>query len=75
MRFRIGEIYRYARPADTSPSHVDGLPNFHYLVHSKGMPRIQMERGIAAPARTKGPDGHRVAAFFLSSNHHKRGTL
>ena len=75
MRFRIGEIYRYARPADTSPSHVDGLSNFHYLVHSEGMPRIQMERGIAAPARTKGPDGDRVAAFFLSSNHHKRGTL
>jgi hypothetical protein len=75
MRFRIGEVYRYARPADSSLSRVDDLPNFHFIVRMEGMPRIQLERGIAAPARTRGPDGDRVAAFFLSSNHHKRGSL
>ncbi|MDX5376220.1 MAG: restriction endonuclease [Halomonas sp.] len=75
MRFRIGEFYRYAKPADAKPSHVDGLPNFHFIMRTEGMPQIQMERGIAAPARTRAPDGDRVAAFFLSSSYNKRGSF
>src|SRR5687768_18160308 len=74
MRFRIGEIYRYARPADPGPATVDGLPNFHFITRMEGLPQLQMERGIAAPAKTSAPDGERVAAFFLSSNFHKRGS-
>lgn len=75
MRFRIGEIYRYARPANATASHFDGVANFHHVVHMEGMPKIQLERGISAPARTRGSDGDRTAVFLLSSNHNKRGSL
>lgn len=74
MQFRIGDLYRYAKPADPTVPMVDGLPNFHFITHLQGMPQLQLERGISAPAKTVAPDGERVAAFLLSSNFHKRGS-
>jgi hypothetical protein len=74
-RFRMGEIYRYARPAMEAQPVVDGLANFHFVTHLPGLARLQLERGISAPAQTDASDGQRVAAVLLSSNAHKRGSI
>ncbi|MCC4610963.1 restriction endonuclease [Xanthomonas campestris pv. esculenti] len=74
-RFRMGELYRYARPALPDETLIDGLPNFHHVVSVQGMPTLQLERGINAPSATRAADGERLAVVLLSSNEHKRGSV
>lgn len=74
-RFRVGSIYRYARPALPGAPTIDGLPNFHYVVSIDGAPSLQLERGINAPAITKAIDGARLAGILLSSNQNKLGSI
>ena len=74
-RFRMGHLYRYPRGIGAEVPEVDGLPNFHYVVSMDGMPTLQLERGINAPAATTGADGVRVAAILLSSNENKLGSV
>ena len=50
-RFRMGQLYRYAKPASPGLPDIDGIPNFHYIVASDGSPTLQLERGINAPSR------------------------
>ena len=50
-RFRMGQLYRYARPASPGLPDIDSIPNFHYIVASDGSPTLQLERGINAPSR------------------------
>lgn len=73
-RFRMGELYRYARPTLPEEPVIDGLPNFHYVVADPGQPTLQLERGINAPSATRAVDGERLAVILLSSNEHKRGS-
>lgn len=73
--FRIGHLYRYAKPASPDEPVVDGLPNFHYIVSMKGFPTLQLERGINSPAATVAIDGERVCAILLSSNENKLGSI
>jgi len=70
-RFRMGQLYRYPRPAQVDTPQIDGLPNFYYVVASPGSPSLQLERGINAPSATRAPDGERLAVILLSSNEHK----
>lgn len=73
-RFRMGELYRYARPALPEQPMIDGLHNFHHIVDDPGYPTLQLERGINAPRPTKAVDAERLAIILLSSNEHKRGS-
>ena len=38
-RFRMGQLYRYPRPALPGLPDIDGIPNFHYIVASDGSPK------------------------------------
>ncbi|TAA23281.1 restriction endonuclease [Pseudoxanthomonas winnipegensis] len=73
-RFRMGQLYRYARPASPGTPDIDGIPNFHYVVASEGAPTLQLERGINAPSATRAIDGERLAVVLLSSNENKFGS-
>jgi hypothetical protein len=73
-RFRMGELYRYARPALPELPKIDGLHNFHHIVADPPHSTLQLERGINAPSSTKAVDGERLAVILLSSNEHKRGS-
>lgn len=74
-RFRIGHLYRYSRTASADDAMVDGLQNFHYVVSMPGLPTLQLERGINAPAATRAADGERLSAVLLSSNANKLGSI
>jgi hypothetical protein len=74
-RFRMGSIYRYAKPAAPAIESVDGIPNFHAVVSMNGLPTLQLERGINAPALTRAVDGDRVSVILLSSNENKLGSV
>lgn len=74
-RFRMGELYRYARPALPEVLEIDGISNFHYVVAAPGSPSLQLERRINAPSVTRAIDGDRVAVVLLASNEHKRGSM
>ena len=58
-RFRMGHLYRYARPANPDAPFVDGIPNFHYAVAMQGFATLQLEKGINAPVTTRAVDGER----------------
>lgn len=73
-RFRMGQLYRYPRPALPGLPDIDGIPNFHYIVASDGSPTLQLERGINAPSVTRAADGDRLAVVLLSSNENKLGS-
>lgn len=73
-RFRMGQLYRYARPASPSAPDIDGIPNFHYIVAAEGSPTLQLERGINTPSPTRAVDGDRLAVVLLSSNENKLGS-
>jgi hypothetical protein len=73
--FRVGHLYRYARPGLPDEPVLDGIPNFHHIVSMPGFPTIQLERGINTPAATRSVDGERVCAIFLSSNENKLGSI
>lgn len=74
-RFRMGHFYRYPKPALPGMETVDGIPNFYYVVSMEGMPTLQLESGINAPATTKAVDGERLCAILLSSNENKLGSI
>ncbi|MCD7097848.1 restriction endonuclease [Stenotrophomonas sp. MMGLT7] len=74
-RFRMGELYRYARPPLPELPEVDGISNFHHVVAAQGFPRLQLERGINAPSSTLAVDGERLSVVLLSSNENKRGSV
>ncbi len=73
--FRIGHLYRYARPASPDEPVVDGIPNFHHLVSMRDLPTLQLEKGINPPAVTRAIDGERLSVILLSSNSNKLGTV
>lgn len=73
--FRIGTLYRYARPNAPDVPILDGIPNFYYVVSMAGMPTFQLERGINVPAPTRAIDGERVSVILLSSNENKLGSV
>lgn len=74
-RFRIGHLYRYAKPASPGDEVVDGIPNFHYVVSMPGLPTLQLEKGINPPAATRAVDGERLSVLLLSSNENKLGSI
>jgi len=73
-RFRMGHLYRYARPANPDAPFVDGIPNFHYAVAMQGFATLQLEKGINAPVTTRAVDGERLSVLLLSSNTNKLGS-
>jgi len=75
QRFRVGSLYRYSRKGSPEKATLDGIPNFHYVVAMQGMPTLQLERGINAPAATRAIDGERVSVILLSSNANKLGSV
>ena len=72
-RFRMGQLYRYAKPASPGLPDIDGIPNFHYIVASDDSPTLQLERGINAPSATRAVDGDRLAVVLLSLLADKNG--
>ena len=74
-RFRMGHLYRYARPANPDAPVVDGIPNFHYAVSMQGFATLQLEKGINAPVATRAVDGERLSVLLLSSNANKLGSV
>ena len=73
-RFRMGRMYRYAKPALPEQPVSDGFGNFHHIVAHAGYASLQLERGINAPTATKAVDGERLAVVLLSSNEFKMGS-
>lgn len=73
-QFRMGHLYRYAKPASPEQMAVDGIPNFHYIVSMHKLPTLQLEKGINTPTATRAVDGERLSALLLSSNPNKLGS-
>src|SRR5690606_39184153 len=73
--FRMGEVYRYPRPALPDLPTVDGIPNFHHIVSAPGLASLQLEKGINSPSATRAVDGERLAAVLLQSSVHKHGSI
>jgi hypothetical protein len=71
----MGRVYRYARGGDAETAEVGGLPNFYFVTHMPGFPKLLLERGISWPRETEAPGGKRFAAILLSSNRNKHGSV
>jgi hypothetical protein len=70
----VGEVYRYARPYDSSPSVVDELPNYFYRTHTSGENFPLLESGINPIASVKVGNLERLPAILISSSPHKIGS-
>src|SRR5690348_3794467 len=70
----MGRVYRYPRIGDPKVAEIGGLPNFYFVTHMPGLPKLQLERGISCPRATEAPGGKRIAAILLSSNRNKHGS-
>ncbi|RZU73633.1 hypothetical protein EV384_2050 [Micromonospora kangleipakensis] len=72
---RTHDILRYARDASPHEETLDGYLNYYFVTSSPdgSLPRIQLERGINAPANVHGPDGVRRPVVALRSSPWKAG--
>lgn len=72
---RTHEILRYARDVSSFEETLDGYLNYYFLMASpdSGLPRVQLERGINAPAIVRGLDGARRPVIALRSSPWKAG--
>ncbi|MEU5722737.1 hypothetical protein ABZ783_13040 [Micromonospora sp. NPDC047738] len=72
---RTNEILRYARDASPLEERLDGYLNYYFVMSSscRSLPRLQLERGINAPATVQGPDGARRPVVALRSSPWKAG--
>ena len=75
-KLSIGEIYRYAANSSPDDPYIDGLPNFFYRTAMPGMPRAQLDKGIAPIGRIKASHGveSRSPAILISSTIHNKGS-
>jgi hypothetical protein len=71
---RVGEVYRYARPYDSSSAVIDGLPNYFYCTHTSGMTMPLLESGINPIAKVEFEGVVRLPAILISSSPHKIGS-
>jgi hypothetical protein len=72
--FKIGRVYRYARPYSATSPQIDGLPNFFFHAGSSGQTLPTLERGINSTRVIPCPDGNRRMAILISSSPHKVGS-
>jgi len=72
---RTHDTLRYAREASAFEKMWDGYLNYYHVMAPPGssLPRIQLERGINAPAIVHGPDGARRPVVALRSSPWKAG--
>ncbi|MER7457516.1 hypothetical protein [Micromonospora sp. NPDC126480] len=72
---RTNDILRYARDASPLDETLDGYLNYYFVTSSpdSSLPRIQLERGINAPANVHASDGKRRPVVALRSSPWKAG--
>jgi len=72
---RTHDVLRYARDVNSSEETLDGYLNYYFVMASQdgSLPRIQLERGINAPATVHGLDGVRRPVIALRSSPWKAG--
>lgn len=69
----IGEVLRYTKPnAQDTLTHT--YRNF-WRLQSRGLPLVQLERGINSPADVTGPDSTRMPVLALRSSPDKAGSV
>lgn len=69
----IGEVLRYTKPsAQDTLTH--SYRNFWEL-QSRGLPLVQLERGINSPEKVPAPDGARMPVLALRSSPDKAGSV
>ena len=73
-KLRIGELFRYARPYNSSPPIIDDLQNHFFVTSSPGQPHALLESGINSIGNIKAPDGSRRPAILIRSSPHKIGS-
>jgi len=71
---KIGDAYRYARPYNSVPDLVDGLPNYFHATHLPGATMALLERGINPIKAVQATEGKRIPAILISSSPHKHGS-
>lgn len=74
--FRMGTTYRYSADDRRQEPVVDGLPNFFYVVDVEGLPRVQLDKGIAPIGKIPSSQGvqSRTPAILISSTIHNKGS-
>ncbi len=73
-KLKIGEIFRYARPYNSSPSEIDYLWNHFFVTSSPGLPHALLDKGINQIGNVLAPDGYRCPAILIRSSPHKIGS-
>ncbi len=71
-KIRMGEVLRYGRPYRATSAKIDGLGNFFYRVHSKGLTLPTLERGISSIGLSSKSEP--IPAVLISSSPHKVGS-
>ncbi len=67
---RVGEIFRYSRPYDSTQEFIDGLPNYFHRTNTPGCNKPLLDSGI----NPIGTDGDFCPAILISSSPHKIGS-
>lgn len=72
---RVGDVYRYPRPARAADPELDGYPNYFHVTASLGgtLPSLLLEAGINVPADVTAVDGARRPVISLRSSPSKAG--
>jgi len=72
----MGAVYRYSADDRRDEPYVDGLQNFFHVVDRKGLPRVQLDKGIAPIGKIPSSFGveSRTPAILISSTIHNKGS-
>jgi len=70
----IKEVFRYARPYNSTPDLIDGFRNHFSVTASKFGNQVLLEKGISPIGVVKASDGLRTPAIIIRSSPHKIGT-
>jgi len=72
---KVGHVYRYARPYDSTYEIVDGIKNYFYFTHTPRQKYPLLEKGINTIASLKLEIGSRLPAILISSSPHRYGSI
>jgi len=72
---KVGQVYRYGRPYDSTNETVNGMLNYFYFTHTAKQKFPLLEKGINSISTIKLDLGSRLPAILISSSPHKSGSL
>ena len=71
---RMGEVFRYSRPASPEPPVIEGYRNHYHVTFLSNSALVQAAAGIDAIRKIKAIDGERRPAIVIRSSPHKVGS-